>query len=591
MAKCDREKVVTGTKGTLWLGDDTKGSLLTYAPLEYCKWTLKPALPVKAGSTYSSSNRGEESQLDISLTFDRLDLGGGDTIQVFDGANELVAELFAGERTQKRLPWQLYTSTGMFVVEFASDSHSQGTGFLATYDTHPKGFWDVYIVVAISTLSMLVMVCCFCCWMRCKPEEFEEGRAITNNMGMNLQSTDRGASLANIQKFPKFYYTPAHLRVMEDIGQSETCTICLGDYEDDEQLRLLPCGHCFHAECVDAWLQINRICPMCKVDVYDLYLQQEKKNILEKKNKKKRKKQAKAKVKAQKKAQKKAATQRKKRKTRGGSGANVMPLSAGDCDMGAIPDASKFGHVRPGTMATTMATMSHENEMYDNEPMLSPIEQFRMRSRRLLDVGGAIDETHLTVGASKTTMEHELLPEIEMAIFPPSRNTYRDIERDIEREIEREIEIERERDIEIERTFNAIESEIEIEGSSANNRSNSGSSQEFQRVPQFMMPPPRPARRRTQNNDPPPHTAQSIRPRPTRLPPLGGRMAGAPQQRNSNGGVPSRPLRPASPSLGNMSRPAVGVSPLTRLAPVAHPSRRRRRSTIAEDDTLLRERF
>ena len=587
MAKCDREKVVTGTKGTLWLGDDTKGSLLTYAPLEYCKWTLKPALPVKAGSTYSSSNRGEESQLDISLTFDRLDLGGGDTIQVFDGANELVAELFAGERTQKRLPWQLYTSTGMFVVEFASDSHSQGTGFLATYDTHPKGFWDVYIVVAISTLSMLVMVCCFCCWMRCKPEEFEEGRAITNNMGMNLQSTERGASLANIQKFPKFYYTPAHLRVMEDIGQSETCTICLGDYEDDEQLRLLPCGHCFHAECVDAWLQINRICPMCKVDVYDLYLQQEKKNILEKKNKKKRKKQAKAKVKAQKKAQKKAATQRKKRKTRGGSGANVMPLSAGDCDMGAIPDASKFGHVRPGTMATTMATMSHENEMYDNEPMLSPIEQFRMRSRRLLDVGGAIDETHLTVGASKTTMEHELLPEIEMAIFPPSRNTYRDIER----EIEREIEIERERDIEIERTFNAIESEIEIEGSSANNRSNSGSSQEFQRVPQFMMPPPRPARRRTQNNDPPPHTAQSIRPRPTRLPPLGGRMAGAPQQRNSNGGVPSRPLRPASPSLGNMSRPAVGVSPLTRLAPVAHPSRRRRRSTIAEDDTLLRERF
>merc|ERR1712086_141205 len=103
-----------------------------------------------------------------------------------------------------------------------------------------------------------------------------------------------------------------------------------------------------------------------------------KKNILEKKNKKKRKKQAKAKAKQQKKAQKKAAAaQRKKRKTRGSSGANVMPLSAGDCDMGHIPDASKFGHVRPGAMATTMATMSCENEMYEDVPMLSPIEQFR----------------------------------------------------------------------------------------------------------------------------------------------------------------------------------------------------------------------
>ena len=70
---------------------------------------------------------------------------------------------------------------------------------------------------------------------------------------------------------------------MHEIGHSETCTICLGDYEDAEQLRLLPCGHCFHAECVDAWLQINRICPMCKVDVYELYVQQEKQKAKNKK--------------------------------------------------------------------------------------------------------------------------------------------------------------------------------------------------------------------------------------------------------------------------------------------------------------------
>ena len=67
-------------------------------------------------------------------------------------------------------------------------------------------FWDVYVVIAMSTISMTTLVCCFCCWMRCKTDDFEDVRPITNNMGMNLQSTERGASLANIQKFPKFYY-------------------------------------------------------------------------------------------------------------------------------------------------------------------------------------------------------------------------------------------------------------------------------------------------------------------------------------------------------------------------------------------------
>eukprot|EP00746_Dinoflagellata_sp_MGD_P166404 gnl/MRDRNA2_/MRDRNA2_96257_c0_seq1.p1 gnl/MRDRNA2_/MRDRNA2_96257_c0~~gnl/MRDRNA2_/MRDRNA2_96257_c0_seq1.p1 ORF type:complete len:475 (+),score=102.83 gnl/MRDRNA2_/MRDRNA2_96257_c0_seq1:103-1527(+) len=46
------------------------------------------------------------------------------------------------------------------------------------------------------------------------------------------------------------------------------CAICLGDFEDGDQLRRLPCGHQqFHAACVDHWLSKAGRCPLCVADI------------------------------------------------------------------------------------------------------------------------------------------------------------------------------------------------------------------------------------------------------------------------------------------------------------------------------------
>lgn len=38
---------------------------------------------------------------------------------------------------------------------------------------------------------------------------------------------------------------------------SDRCVVCMCEYEVDEQLRILPCAHEFHAPCVDKWLSVS----------------------------------------------------------------------------------------------------------------------------------------------------------------------------------------------------------------------------------------------------------------------------------------------------------------------------------------------
>ncbi|CAK4673763.1 unnamed protein product [Aphanomyces euteiches] len=40
-----------------------------------------------------------------------------------------------------------------------------------------------------------------------------------------------------------------------------------GDYASNDDIRELPCGHGFHVGCIDSWLRLNKLCPLCKADV------------------------------------------------------------------------------------------------------------------------------------------------------------------------------------------------------------------------------------------------------------------------------------------------------------------------------------
>ena len=45
------------------------------------------------------------------------------------------------------------------------------------------------------------------------------------------------------------------------------CTLSFIEFEEDEDVRRLPCMHLFHVPCVDQWLGLNKRCPICRVDI------------------------------------------------------------------------------------------------------------------------------------------------------------------------------------------------------------------------------------------------------------------------------------------------------------------------------------
>ncbi|CAN8231565.1 unnamed protein product [Cochlearia groenlandica] len=46
------------------------------------------------------------------------------------------------------------------------------------------------------------------------------------------------------------------------------CSICLGEFSEDECLRLLPkCNHIFHVVCIDRWLKSHSNCPLCRAKI------------------------------------------------------------------------------------------------------------------------------------------------------------------------------------------------------------------------------------------------------------------------------------------------------------------------------------
>ncbi|KAK4768807.1 hypothetical protein SAY86_026957 [Trapa natans] len=98
-------------------------------------------------------------------------------------------------------------------------------------------------------------------WEEVDPDElsYEELLALGEVVG----SESRGLSADTIASLPSVSFTAGGTQH----GSCDSCVICRLDYEDGETLTILTCKHTYHSECINNWLKINKVCPVCSTEV------------------------------------------------------------------------------------------------------------------------------------------------------------------------------------------------------------------------------------------------------------------------------------------------------------------------------------
>ncbi|KAK9808802.1 hypothetical protein WJX72_003943 [[Myrmecia] bisecta] len=84
-------------------------------------------------------------------------------------------------------------------------------------------------------------------------------------LGESVGTVSRGmsAELAAALPLAKFGACAATQRASDD----EQCAVCRMEFERGEEVKLLPCKHFYHPDCINQWLNINKVCPVCHTEV------------------------------------------------------------------------------------------------------------------------------------------------------------------------------------------------------------------------------------------------------------------------------------------------------------------------------------
>ncbi|XP_051750563.1 E3 ubiquitin-protein ligase RNF43 isoform X2 [Ctenopharyngodon idella] len=137
--------------------------------------------------------------------------------------------------------------------------------------------YDVGILLTVA-LAVLAIIMIFALRFRCRSNRTwdsvhqETMRAISrletrmySSQGCSGSQRSRGAPASNSSS-----------------NSSPICAICLEEFMDGQDLRIISCGHEFHKECVDPWLLQHRTCPLCMHNIMgsDLASRQPQRNRL-----------------------------------------------------------------------------------------------------------------------------------------------------------------------------------------------------------------------------------------------------------------------------------------------------------------------
>ncbi|CAL9764764.1 unnamed protein product [Musa acuminata subsp. burmannicoides] len=125
-------------------------------------------------------------------------------------------------------------------------------------------------VVVLASFSTFFFLVVFIIYIRRRTAEDNFVRSFHHRgpaaRSLRQQQRRRRVSPQLIETFPTL--THAKVKGLEVGKGALECAVCLSEFDDDDELRLLPrCRHLFHTDCIDVWLASHVTCPVCRANL------------------------------------------------------------------------------------------------------------------------------------------------------------------------------------------------------------------------------------------------------------------------------------------------------------------------------------
>ncbi|XP_067393823.1 E3 ubiquitin-protein ligase RNF43 [Emydura macquarii macquarii] len=117
--------------------------------------------------------------------------------------------------------------------------------------------YDVWILLTVVS-TVIVIILIFVVRTKCHWSRTQDSVQ---------QQTMQAISQLAIRK----YQARCRLAALRDSASScssaPICAVCLEEFSEGQELRIISCAHEFHRECVDPWLEQHHTCPLCMFNI------------------------------------------------------------------------------------------------------------------------------------------------------------------------------------------------------------------------------------------------------------------------------------------------------------------------------------
>ncbi|XP_059909889.1 RING finger protein 215 isoform X2 [Gadus macrocephalus] len=205
-------------------------------------------------------NHNTVSEMDLSQVLSKPII----IIQTSENVTKLIGALLRGLHATAKITYKtiLQDNLGATLTLWSSCGRSRGglygewQGVICTGETNSQvqkylqQLWNTVLMVAV-VLSTGVIVQAR--WQYHDNQLTDDGESSKQDILRRMSSLKT-----------KTYCQPKPWCDSSQPMEAENCAVCLEPFNNNQCLRVLPCRHEYHRDCVDPWLILQHTCPLCK---------------------------------------------------------------------------------------------------------------------------------------------------------------------------------------------------------------------------------------------------------------------------------------------------------------------------------------